>query len=186
MKIDVSIQADKPQFPMATLTGFTGSALPVEIIGLPRRLGLGEIVGVALELTTPDGVLLRADMEKNGESYFAIFSADNFTTFGKVSSSVRVWVDVFYGEINHRSTFAVGDLEIIKASPDAEKGSLEKQYMKRGESLYLATEVDAAGVQHYTLQKMVHDEEIGWGAEWVGDYILEGGDFVEVSAGSEE
>lgn len=35
------------------------------------------------------------------------------------------------------------------------------------------------GVQHYVRQVMSYDEEIGWGADWVGDYVIVDGKFVE-------
>ena len=51
----------------------------------------------------------------------------------------------------------------------------------KGSDVYVKSSV-VGGVQHYVRQSMVYDEEMAaWGAEWVGDYVLEGGEFREVA-----
>ncbi len=52
-----------------------------------------------------------------------------------------------------------------------------EEYYRIGSDLYFKS-YSKGGVQHYVKQTMSHDEEIGWGADWTGDYILVDGEFV--------
>ena len=52
-------------------------------------------------------------------------------------------------------------------------------YVVKGEDIYLKSRL-VDGVQHFVKMAMEYDEDIGWGATWGGDYILEGGNYVAV------
>jgi Mn-containing catalase len=59
-----------------------------------------------------------------------------------------------------------------------------RAYVVKGSDVYLKSEV-VAEVQHYVKQVMSYDPEIGWGADWTGDYILADGEFIPVNAEEE-
>lgn len=53
---------------------------------------------------------------------------------------------------------------------------------KKGEDLYVYFKTDAQGRKHYKRQRLQHDEEMDdYGAIWEGDYILQDGQYVEVT-----
>jgi len=79
-------------------------------------------------------------------------------------------------------TIGVADMEIKAASANASPGSPGDMVMIKGTDIYFPFGEPVEGVQHYVKQKVVYDPEIGYGAEWVGDYILgSDGQFVEVT-----
>lgn len=181
MRLDVTLQIKNPRFSLQDLQGFTSSALPVEVTGMPDDFGAaGEVAVVRIELVTPDGLRLSAVGDRRGASYYALFAADNFPTYGIVRKGVKIYATLVQGGASHEMLVAVGDLDISAAAAEAVPGDSAAAYVQKGDKLYLQTTLDEYGVQHYTLQRMVYDDDIGWGAEWVGDYILNGNEFVEV------
>ena len=73
------------------------------------------------------------------------------------------------------------DIHDIPYKSEASGGSTATQEVKN--VVVLNTEYFKSyskdGVQHYVRQVMSHDEDIGWGADWVGDYVIVDGKFVE-------
>ena len=112
--------------------------------------------------------------------WFALFAASNFANYGEVKCGIKIDATIERRDgTNAVVTVGVADLTIAAANANASAGTPVGHYAVKGCDLYLKTQL-VEGVQHYTKQTMVHDAEIGWGAEWHGDYIMDAsGNFVE-------
>ena len=187
MKIDAKIQATiDPTFPLAPLRGFTGSAVLVELAGIPGILGGGVVDSLAVSLVTPDGMPVAGFAEKVGAEWHALFAAANFTGYGNVRRGFKATATILR---NDGTTFplviGVGNLEIAAGTPEAHPGDPSKSYAVKGSDIYCKS-YKAGDVQHYVKQVMEYDPEIGWGANWTGDYVLEDGDYVPYEAAESE
>lgn len=157
---------------------YSGSPLPIAVIGVPRLRGGLLVTGVTVEVVNAAGVPVEASCDCRRGIYRTLFSAANFAVYGFISKGLRVKLVLENGEIE---TIGVGDFEVKASGADAVKGDASAQYVKKGGDVYLPSTVDDAGVQHYVKQTMAYDAEIGWGAIWGGDYILSvEGEFVSV------
>lgn len=174
MKLDLRLQAGhfttvKP----LPIRIWSGSALPLEIAGIPGRFGGKNITGVNISVTNADGVTVIAAAEKKDGEWCALFAASNFANYGTVVSGLRVIANTPLQSV----TVCIADLVIAQSDSSAQPGDPTSSYQRKGDDEYFKTAV-IDGVQHYTKQQMSYDPEIGWGAEWVGDYILVNGQFV--------
>lgn len=182
MNLDLTMQNFDHTLPPMPAKAWTGSALPVTLTGIDPSQGDGTVEAVSVEIVNADGVPFRAPCVASGDAWQTAFVARCFTRYGFVRRGLRVDVTFRRGDGSSVvTTFAIANLIIERASPDAEPGDPATNIARRSDDVYLkSTVVD--GVQHYIRQQMVYSEEMAaWGAEWVGDYVLEGGEFVEVS-----
>lgn len=186
MNLDLTMQNFDHTLPPMPAKAWTGSALPVTLTGIDPSQGDGTVEAVSVEIVNADGVPFRAPCVASGEAWQTAFVAACFARYGFVRRGLRVDVTFRRGDGSSVvTTFAIANLIIESASPDAEPGGGggggSTACVRKGDDVYLkSTVVD--GVQHYIRQQMVYSEEMAaWGAEWVGDYVLEGGEFVEVS-----
>lgn len=184
MKVDLSLQfAHDQTLPCMPVKVNTGSALPLELVGIPERLAGGVVDGVSVELVNADGEPLSAACEKVGEMWAVLFAPSNFANYGFVKLGFRAVVTVTRGELPSVGVSVGGDLEIVAASASATAGVPSSAYQVSGGDVYLKSRI-VEGVQHYVRQSMVYDARIGWGAEWGGDYIKTAdGGFVEYTEG---
>ena len=181
MKIDLAeMIATDPTFPAGPLKGHTGSAVFAELMGIPDRLGGGTVVSVVVSLVTPDGLPVSGSAEKVGCEWHALFAPSNFTGYGTTRNGFKVTATVRREDgTTFQMTIGVGNLEISAGTPDSQPGDPSKNYVVKGDDVYCKSRV-VDGVQHFVRQVMSYDPEIGWGADWVGDYVLEDGAYVEV------
>jgi len=182
MKINLNIQMEnKLTLPVMPVGIYTGSALPLEIVGIPALMAGGVVSGVNVTVTNADGIPVTGAAAACGGAWFALFAASNFVSYGNVMAGIKIDATIERRDGTTATvTVGVADLEIKAASANATPGTPSNHYAVKGGDLYLKTQL-VEGVQHYTKQSMVFDAEIGWGAEWTGDYILgSDGEFVEV------
>jgi hypothetical protein len=178
MVIDLRFNTKKTALPLKCGTVFSGSALPVTLIGVPESRGGLRVCGVRVRVTNAAGMPVTAECFIQRGLWRCRFSAANFAVYGFISQGMSVELVLDDGEIE---TVGVGDFEVVAANASAVKGEIDGVFMTKGADVYHKSEV-VDGVQHYLKQKMVHDPDIGWGATWIGDYVLTAeGNFVEVA-----
>ena len=184
MVVDLKDNFINPALPLKCGVAFTGSALPIILFGVPASYAGRAVAGMRVKATNADGIELTADCTRNVCEWYALLAATNFTNYGFISKGFKIEVrlgPVADGGSYDYVTIGCGDLEVLATSASATPGTPATHYVEKGGDLYLKTQL-VEGVQHYTKQTMVHDPEIGWGAEWSGDYILDSsGNFVEVT-----
>ena len=170
MTIDLTLQMrHDPTLPTMPVKVNSGSALPIELVGIPGRISGGEVKAVTVEIVNADGQPISAACERVGETWAVLFAASNFERYGFVRFGFRVIAQVAAGD----TTFGVscgGDFEVAASSPSAEPGNPTAGYQIAGDDIYQKSYV-ADGVQHYVKQSVVYDERVGWGAVWGGDYV---------------
>lgn len=178
MVVDLRYNTKKPVLPLKCGTVFSGSALPVTLVGVPESRGGLRVCGVRVRVVNAAGMPVSAECFMQRGLWRCRFSAANFAVYGFVSQGMSVEFMLEDGEVE---TVGVGDFEVVAANASAVKGEPSGVFMPKGDDVYFKSSVDEDGVQHYLKQKMVHDPDIGWGATWVGDYVLTAeGNFVEV------
>ena len=182
MKINLNIQMENMlTLPVMPVGIYTGSALPLEIVGVPAMMAGGVVSGVSVPVTNADGVPLTGEAVAVGGAWMVLFAASNFANYGDVMAGVKI--DAVVARRDGTTavvTVGVADLKIKAASANATAGTPSNMVAVKGSDVYCKTQV-VNGVQHYVKQVMSHNPEIGWGADWTGDYILgSDGNFVEV------
>lgn len=162
---------------------YSGSALPLELYGIPDSWCGGQVTAVSVAVTNADGQPLTAACTKVGDGWMALFAAGGFSRYGTVIKGVKVVVSIVRpDETVAQVILAVSDLVIDAASATAEPGGDTGQFVIKGDDVYLKTTV-IDGVQHFVRQEMVQNGKYGWAAEWTGDYILSGGNYIPANAG---
>jgi hypothetical protein len=166
MKVDLSLQFEHDlTLPAHPVKVFTGSALPLELVGIPDRIGGRAVEGVSVGVVNADGRSVQALCERRSLAWTATFAPSCFETYGYVQRGFKVYVSLGSDEV-----IVGGDLEVAAGSPQASAGSAQGFYQLAGGDVYRkSTVVD--GVQHFVKEQMVYDGDIGWGLEWVGDFI---------------
>lgn len=173
MKVLLKLQVEADQtLPPMPVKVYTGSALPLELVGIPAEMAGGKVTGVRVSVTNADGLPLTGECVKVGEEWHTLFAAAGFTNYGFVKQGVRfdVVVDRADGS-TAKVIIGVADLEVKAASPSAVAGKPSLDYVVKGDDIYFKSAV-VDGVQHYVKQSMKYDPRVGWGADWGGDYIL--------------
>lgn len=171
---------DNPLLPAGPLVGYSGSSVLAELVDIPEELGGGTVSAVSVTLTTPDGMSITAPAEKVGSEWHVLFAASNFTCYGTTRRGFKaVAIIVRDNGTTFPYTLGIGNIRIDAGTPDAQPGDPSKGYVVKGDDVYLKSEI-VEGVQHYVRQSMEYDSEIGWGANWTGDYVLVNGEFVNL------
>lgn len=147
----------------------TGSALALEILGIPRKLAGAAVTGVDVAVTNPDGALATAAATAADLLYFVTFAASLFTSYGTVLRGVKISIHT------ERATVTVlADLVVKAATPDAQPGQPGAHYQVLGSDTYLKSEV-VSGVQHYKRLAIAYNERLhAWAfQDPEGDYVLD-------------
>ena len=182
MKINLNIQMENMlTLPVMPVGIYTGSALPLEIVGIPALMAGGVVSGVNVTVTNADGIPVTGAASPCGGAWYALFAASNFANYGDVMAGIKIDATVERRDGTTAAvTVGVADLKIKAASADATAGTPSNMVMVKGGDIYCKSQM-VGGVQHYVKQTISHDPEIGWGADWTGDYILDAsGNYVEV------
>lgn len=173
MKVLLKLQAEADQtLPPLPVKVYTGSALPLELVGIPAKMAGGEVLGVSVTVTNADGQPLTGQCFKVGAEWYTLFAAAGFTNYGFVKQGVKFDVTVKRADGSTAVvTIGVADLEVKAASPNAVAGQPSRGCVVKGEDVYFKAAV-VGGVQHYVKQSMQYDPRVGWGAVWGGDFVL--------------
>lgn len=183
MKINLNIQMENMlTLPVMPVGVYTGSALPLEIVGIPAMMAGGVVSGVSVTVTNADGIPVTGAAAAVGGTWMILFAASNFANYGDVMAGIRIDATVERRDgTTAVVTVGVADLNIKAASADATPGTPSNMVMVKGGDIYCKSQM-VGGVQHYVKQVISHDPEIGWGADWTGDYVLgSDGQYVEVT-----
>ena len=169
-----------PTFPIGPAKGYSASAMLLEFVGIPDEYGGGTVTAVTITVVNADGLPLTAPATKDGDTWRILYAASNFSTYGETARGLKVELAITLpnGSV-YTLTIGIGAVVIEKGDASAEPGDPMAAYVVKGDDVYLKSEI-VEGVQHFVKMSMEYDEEIGWGATWGGDYILEGGNYVAV------
>ena len=184
MIIDVHEQSTlRPGLPLKCSYVWAQSSTVFAIVGIPPKRPDGTVSAVRLLLTNADGTPFSLPCEATAHGTWVTTAAPScFPTTGLIHKGIVVEATLERGAATVVSILGVGDLEIRAASADVQPGGggdIDNIYVRKDDNLYVKRDV-IDGVQHYLKQVMVFEPRIGWGATWVGDYILVDGEFVEV------
>lgn len=182
MRLDILNQVKRDvSFPLCPVHVLTGSALPVDVTGVPSRRAGADVVGVKLSVTNADGVVIEVPLEQYADNVWrGILGASNFATYGTVECGVVISLEFAEVGATHTEKIAVGDIEILKGSATAQPGDPTASYQTLGGDQYLKSEV-IDGVQHYKRVEIAYDTDMeDWGFNLTGDYVLSGSSFVAV------
>lgn len=183
MTLDLKFQNFNHTLPPITVDAFTGSALPLELVGIPKALGGKRISAVNVTVTNASGIPVTAPAVLADGEWRVMFAATNFDTYGFVRNGVKIDVITSDGE---SVIFAVGDIEIKASTADATEGVVAQGLVRKGDDIYLPS-YNADGVQHFMRETLVYSErQRAWGAEWTGDYIIVGGEYVAFTSEGQE
>ena len=125
MIIDLTLQIEKKlTLPPPPVGLYTGSALPLEIVGIPAMMAGGVVSGVSVTVTNADGVPVTGDAALSGNVWMVLFAASNFAHFGDVMAGVKIDVAVIRHDGSTANvTIGVADMEIKAASANASTSS---------------------------------------------------------------
>lgn len=176
MILDLSYQAqhDMSLQPLPVKMN-TGSALPLEIIGIPPQLGGEDVTGVTVVVTNPDGVAATGTAEFSDGAWCVRFAASLFVAYGTVLRGVKISVST----ANSTTVLALADLVVNAANADAIAGNPGAYYQTKGGDMFFKSEI-VEGVQHYKRVTIGFNARLGvWGYnDPEGDYVLDSnGDF---------
>lgn len=183
MKVNLNIQMENMlTLPVMPVGIYTGSALPLEIVGIPALMAGGIVAGVNVTVTNADGIQVTGAASPVGGAWYALFAASNFASYGDVMAGIKIDATIERRDGTTATvTVGVADLEIKAASANAAPGAPSSMVQVKGGDIYVKSQM-VEGVQHYVKQTVSFDADIGWGADWTGDYILgSDGEFVEVT-----
>lgn len=170
--------AQDPTLPIGPVRGFTGSSLFLELCGIPPKIGGCDVASVDVSIVNADGAPITGTAERADVIWRILFASSNFATFGNIKNGAKVTAELVRADgTRFATTLGVGNVEIVKGDPSAEPGDPSRAFVVKGDDVYLKSEI-VEGVQHYVKQEMEYDPEIGWGANWTGDYVLVDGEFV--------
>jgi len=167
----IKLYPENNALPIGPAVNRVGSALPLRIVGVPSGA-----TAVAVSVFNADGAACNLDATLRGGEWVATVPASHFASWGKVARGLRVAVSFQDAtEATHTVVF-VGDMRIERtAAGDPEGTGKPKDTYHRSEII--------DGVQHYKREVLTYSErQQAWGAEYEGDYVFVGGDFVPFSS----
>ena len=175
----ICCDCERPEWPFVPVTVPCGSSRTIGVTGLKSKFGV-KVTGCRIRVTNADGVALTKDCVKDGGAWCVTFPASHFQNYGSVKNGVVVFA-VGKDESGNDQLWIerVGDLRVSPVDASSTPGGTVEQprdvYHKSGI-------ID--GVQHYKREVLTYSErQHAWGAEYVGDYVFIGGDFVPFTEG---
>jgi len=182
MYMNLEIQAERDvTLPPHAVKTFTGSALPLELGGIPSKWAGGEVTGVSVTVTNANGLPIVGTCALVDGEWMVLFAASSFANYGHVEKGVKIDVSVKRADGSTAVvTLAAADLDIVRSSAASQPGTPGTFYVVKGDRCFERS-VKVGDVQHYVERTMAYDPAIGWGAVWSGDFILDAsGNFVSV------
>lgn len=126
-KIDIKINAQNPNMPIAPIWSFKGSPSSFRIVNLPPKIGDWEITKVYLQAEYPDNTIKSVECVKNkidskwgfGGTYIWVGTINGCSTIGKSSNGFTVFADGIDENGNDVQGYVLGkaDLYIMENSP---------------------------------------------------------------------
>lgn len=167
----IRLYPENNALPIGPAVNRVGSALPLRIVGVPSGA-----TGVAVSVFNADGAACNLAATRRGGEWVATVPASHFASWGKVARGLQVAVSYKDETDTTQTVVFVGDVRIEQtAAGDPEGTGKPKDTYHRSEII--------DGVQHYKREVLKYSErQQAWGAEYEGDYVFVGGDFVPFSA----
>ena len=175
----ISCNCERPDWPFVPLWVPCGSSRTVGVTGLRSRNGV-TVTGCRIRVTNADGVALTQDCVKDGGVWVTTFPASHFRNYGSVKNGVVVFsVGKDENDNNQLWIERVGDLRVSAVDASSTPGGT----VETPKDVYHKSEI-VDGVQHYKKEVLTYSaRQNAWGAEYVGDYVFIGGDYVPFSEG---
>jgi len=171
MRVDLYLQFRRDlTLPAMPVRVNSGSALPLELYGIPAVVSGATVTGVSVQITNANSEPLTATCTKIGDAWVTLFASSGFVNYGTVKNGFKAMVTCRRQDGVSMTIHICGDFEVVASSASAVPGSQSTAYQIAGGDVYKKTQV-IGGVQHYIKEQMAYDADIGWGAEWVGDYV---------------
>lgn len=169
----VNCGVERPDWPILPLLVPCGSAHTVAIVGLRSQFGV-VVTGCRIRITNVDGVAIAKECVRERGAWVATFPATHFANYGAVKNAVVVYaVGKDESESEREWIVRVGDMKVMRVSSSQTPGSIAPG------DIYHKSFVADDGVQHYKKEVVVYSErQREWGAEYVGDYVYVGGEYV--------
>lgn len=176
----VEIDIENPTRPLPRQSVFAGSAFTAAAVGIPSVVDGFAVVSARAVVVNADGAEFTAELAEGSDGVRrATFKGELFERSGFVGRGFRVEAVGERDGALRSWILGVCDFEVVAATPRTEAGDPSAAFVTKGGDVFLKSRV-VDGAQHYVRQAMVWDEDMeAWGAEWVGDYVLEGGEFKE-------
>ena len=175
----IDCACERPDWPFVPVSVACGSSRTIGVTGLKSRFGV-KVTGCRIRVTNADGVAVTKDCVADRGAWCATFPASHFQTFGTVKKGVVVFA-VGKDETGADQLWIerVGDLRV---SP-VDASSLPGGTVETPKDVYHKSEI-VDGVQHYKREVLTYSaRQNAWGAEYVGDYVFIGGEFVPFTTG---
>lgn len=175
----ISCNCERPDWPFVPLWVPCGSSRTVGVVGLKSRNGV-TVTGCQIRVTNADGVSLTKECVKDGGVWVCTFPASHFQNYGSVKNGVVVFA-LGKDESGDDQLWIerVGDLRVSAVDASSTPGGT----VETPRDVYHKSEI-VDGVQHYKKEVLTYSErQHAWGAEYVGDYVFIGGDYVPFSEG---
>ncbi len=172
--------------PLRPESVFTGSAYTAAVERVPDDIDGYRVTGVFVSVTNADGIAAVVPCRRRTNGIWSCtFAASNFANYGFVSKGLKVeLVGVDEDGNEQRWTRGVGDFEVVAGTASAVPGDPSSGAVTKGSDVYVRSRL-VAGVQHFVRQVMYYDDEqSAWVADWQGDYILAGGEFIPANGGN--
>lgn len=175
----IDCSCERPDWPFVPVNVACGSARTIGVIGMRSRLGV-KVTGCRIRVTNADGVAMSKDCVANRGVWCATFPASHFQNFGTVKNGVVVFA-VGKDENGDDQLWIerVGDLRVSPVDASSTPGGT----VEPPRDVYHKSEI-VDGVQHYKREVLTYSaRQNAWGADYVGDYVFIGGEFVPFTTG---
>ena len=175
----ICCDCERPEWPFVPVTVPCGSSRTIGVTGLKSKFGV-QVTGCRIRVTNADGVALTNDCVKDGGAWCVTFPASHFQNYGSVKNGVVVFAVGKDDSGNDQLWIErVGDLRVSPVDASSTPGGTVEQ----PRDVYHKSEI-VEGVQHYKREVLTYSErQHAWGAEYVGDYVFIGGEFVPFTEG---
>lgn len=177
----INCKCERPDWPFLPVNVPCGSSRTIGVVGLGSKYGI-KVTGCRIRVTNADGVSLMKECVFDRGVWVVTFPSSHFQNFGSVKNGVVIFVDGTDERGDSQSWIErVGDLKVSDIGVSgAAPGHMDSH------DVYLKSEI-VDGVQHYKKEVLVYSErQQAWGADYVGDYILVGGEFTPYEPGEED
>lgn len=179
----INCSCERPDWPFLPVNVPCGSARTLGVIGLKSRVPGIEITSCQIRVVNADGQAMTKTCKLEGGVWVATFPASHFQSYGSVKNGVVVFADG--KDENGESNLwieRVGDLKVSAIDSTSPAGGTTP--VPPGEVYHKSAVID--GVQHYKKEVLQYSaRQKAWGADYVGDYVFIGGEFVPFTSGGE-
>lgn len=153
-----------------------GSARTIGIVEMPRKQFGVTVTGCRVRITNADGVAVSKDCVWKDGAWVVTFPASHFNSYGDVKRGVVIFA-VGKDETGADQLWVqrVGDLRVTPVDASSRPGEPSTPI---GGDTYIKSSI-VEGTQHYKREILTYSEkQKAWGAEYVGDYVIIGGEYV--------